>query len=286
MTRKEWWNSLTEEERSEIRVARQANKKLARELVAAGEERELSDEEQAFVKEHRKLSRSERKERRKIFKKQKLGKLKDRESRRIKHAKRLEHYINKREKFLHETNIKINSTPKIVCIDVEKFMYNDRITEVGITMVIAGVVTPLHYIIKENYKYRNKTIKSKNNAGVEDNKDGFTLSNSIHISIEELPAVLKHHTDDALIIGHAFYNDIGFLKNHFTFDRSKIIDTQTVAKFFYKENREFGLKFMLKDFDIQYEGLHNAGNDAFYTFKIMKHMLDGKPSKKLEEVKC
>lgn len=267
MENRERWNALSKEEQLAHREQRRLNKQKAKELSMKPDD-ELTEEEKKFIAENRAIPGNQRKRM-----KRKKGPRDDSWK---------EKYTNDRERFLSIACKRFNCADKIVCIDVEKFMYNDRITEVGVTVLENGKIQPLHYIIKENYNYRNKKIV-KCGGGVEDNKDGFTLSESIHISIEELPEILTKHTSEALVIGHAFQNDIDFLKNHFTFDLTRIMDTQHVAKYFYKTHTTIGLKTLLSDFEIAYEGLHNAGNDAYYTLKIMMHMLENKENKEEEK---
>ncbi len=260
MNNREEWNSLSSEEQEVFRKERREKKKAAR---ALNELKTLTSEEEEFIKQNLPLPGNQRK------------KLKQGKNKKKKNWQ--EKYTLNSKTFLEDASQTIVNSPRTISLDVEQFMYNSRILEVGITIVENGVVTPKHYIIKEHYKYRNKT----NVCNLDDNKDGFIFESTL-ISINELHNVLIENIKDSLIVGHAFENDIKMLDRYFDFSKNEVLDTQHIAKYFRKDPKQMALSKMLTEYDIKHEGLHNAGNDAYYTLMVMYHMLSINEKGKLD----
>lgn len=254
VSRKDKWESLSIDEQETHRFQRQFDKKLARSFEEISEELRTS-EQQLFINEHLPIPGSVRR------------RLKNEKRSTRRKASTLQ-YTTKSDEVLSELHQLISSSRNIVCIDVEQHEYSKKITEVGVSTYYHETreIKTNHYIIEEYYHHRNR-------KRVPDNKDNFNHGTSKKISINDLRDVLNLHTNNACFIaGHAFSNDTKMLGEILDINGTKILDTQYFAKYYFKENKTFGLETLLKTFKIFYECLHNAGNDAYYTLQCLLAM--------------
>ncbi|ORX44519.1 hypothetical protein BCR36DRAFT_301500 [Piromyces finnis] len=183
-------------------------------------------------------------------------------------------------KLINEFQNKVKNDRKIIVIDTESYE-NDLniITEFGwcVFNVDGKIIKEQHFIVKEYYNLRNGNY-------VPDNKDHYIFGKSQHKSLNEINKILQDEINCAdFIIGYGIHNDIKYLKNSgiefskFSFidgeifnpNRKYIIEMYDFHSAYFLKAPSI-LKYGLKDFQIKYKYLDNAGNDSHY---IMKYFL-------------
>ncbi|KDE06928.1 hypothetical protein MVLG_02815 [Microbotryum lychnidis-dioicae p1A1 Lamole] len=198
---------------------------------------------------------------------------------------------------------------RVVALDVETWEHNhDVITEVGVTLVEAqsGRRDSRHYIIEENQKRRN-------GRWVKDRRDYFSFGDSqtlpersISIILQRLllpfpapayPILLILHAPSADLDALAAL-DVDVLLFHKTLEPllrprlsstpgTFILDTQALYRGWSKANSQpnvqqvgqepklISLGDAVKRVGLEPgESLHNAGNDAYYTWKVFESMMN------------
>lgn len=168
----------------------------------------------------------------------------------------------------------LNSNKKIIIFDVELYEKDKNIlTEVGILIIEKNNIKKLEHLIIEE----NKEIK--NGKYVADNKNNFNQGKSKVVNQEEaIKELEKDLLSSHIILGHGIFNDLKYLKRNYEnlYEKTKqkqVIDTAPITKLLDENLQAVGIERCLKKFNIQYENLHNAGNDVFYNFKILSEII-------------
>lgn len=165
---------------------------------------------------------------------------------------------------------------KLVSIDFEFRQLGNSITplEIGITTFENDVIGNYHYAVKERFQ-----------------KNNFKFGESILFEPSEFENILNLHLNDAnYIVGHSLESEFKTLiSNKYClniFEEKDIIDTSFALKKEFKiknidpkftnNNNQISLKNALTSFKIEFENLHNAGNDAAYVILLLKKMISVK----------
>lgn len=181
----------------------------------------------------------------------------------------------KRAEFDKATNLNRDFfTSKVVSIDFEfKIKGNDHIvTEFGLAISQKdGSIKNEHYLIEENYMTKfNRTLQDK-----------FEFGKTEIVSVKDiLPIISKHVKDADYILFHEQREDYDILKKlGWDIENNKakpVIDTQLCYKRYFREpgSPPDGEKLinLLKAFKVDSKHLHNSGNDAHYTLKLLQKM--------------
>ena len=181
----------------------------------------------------------------------------------------------------------------LISVDVEAFEFNQKlVTEIGIstldTLDLLGLqpgakginwaakVRSRHFRIREHSHRINK-------VHVEGCADKFDFGQSEWISKQDVVSVLKgcfspsrspysNGTCKVVLVGHDIAADMNYL-NELGFDVARMIsdciDTSDLYKASRRDGRQSALSTLLLEYGIAAKHLHNAGNDANYTLRVM-----------------
>jgi hypothetical protein len=179
-----------------------------------------------------------------------------------------------REKFDLGSNLNrdfVNS--KVLSLDFEFFLDKvnkmHEITELGITFNDNGKEFSYHYLIEENYrKKKNQNLQKR-----------FNFGKTEIIPLENVSEILSHFVGKTdYIIFHEQREDVEILDNLWIQipEDKVVVDTQLCFKRYFRPkgsapNGET-LDNLLKNFKLENKDLHNAGNDAYYTLKLLQKM--------------
>lgn len=195
----------------------------------------------------------------------------------------------KRAEFDKATNLNRDFVQsKIVSIDFEFKIQKDdyMVTELGLAINHKGVITNEHYLVSENYQKKyNRDLQEK-----------FNFGETQKVSMKDLLGIIVNHVKDAdFILFHEQREDYAIMKKlgwDIEHSDAPVIDTQLCYKRYFREPGSIpdGEKLvnLLKSFKVEHNHLHNAGNDAHYTLKLLqkmseihKHLLNSKNNQKL-----
>ena len=181
----------------------------------------------------------------------------------------------------------------LISVDVEAFEFNQKlITEVGIstldTVDLLGLqpgpkginwaakIRSRHFRIREHSHRLNK-------VHVEGCPDKFEFGQSEWISKQDVVSVLEECFNPSrspyssrickvVLVGHDIAADMSYL-NELGFDVARMIfdciDTADLYKASRRDGRQSALSTLLLQYGIAAKHLHNAGNDASYTLRVM-----------------
>lgn len=174
------------------------------------------------------------------------------------------------------------SDKKVAAIDFEystgKGRFNfDGVYEFGVTICDKGVNHYHHYLVEgayENKSHYKNELQFK-----------FMFGDTKIIRQDEIKAVLQELLDGTdIYLFHDYSNDLRFLTNNgFDIDYRKVpclLDTQYIYQQNFSDDPKAqakSLKDILRTFDIDFNYLHNAGNDAAYTMQSFIKMSELKP---------
>ena len=181
----------------------------------------------------------------------------------------------------------------LISVDIEAFEFNQNlITEIGIstldTVDLLGLqpgakgsnwtakIRSRHFRIQEHSHHLNK-------VHVEGCPDKFDFGQSEWISKQDMVSVLwrcfnpsrspySSGTCKVVLVGHDVAADIKYLKES-GFDVARVIsdciDTSDLYKASRRDGRQIALSTLLLQYGVAAKHLHNAGNDANYTLRVM-----------------
>lgn len=188
-----------------------------------------------------------------------------------------------------------------VCVDIEAYEFNQQqITEIGVSTLNsqdllgqdpgsngkywAEKIHSRHFRIKE-YAHR------RNRVHIESCPDDFNFGESEWISKKDAPSTMKSCFTTPLsvsydqltpptnykfvLVAHNATSDITYLENigyNPAEDIFDIIDSSDLANANGREINQPGLSTLLLRYGIAAKNLHNAGNDAHYTLRVMLAM--------------
>ena len=169
------------------------------------------------------------------------------------------------------------SSLKVVSIDFE-FSLNKTdntclVTECGISTSESGVITPQHYLIKDNHLQKSKYVIGRQQT--------FAFGETKIVEESLIPEILKLSLENAdIVVFHEKREDDEILKNYGINledeDNMLVMDTQWCYKkhFMNPEEKMKGIAIedLLEGLKIPAKDLHNAGNDAYYTLQLLLKM--------------
>ncbi|KAJ1974467.1 hypothetical protein H4R34_004707 [Dimargaris verticillata] len=155
-----------------------------------------------------------------------------------------------------------------LALDIEAYERDQsKLTEIGWT--IDNVNAPQishHFVVQENVHLRNGRY-------VPDNKFGFNFGRTDTLPLYE---ILRRLREDICsrpllaMVGHGIAHDIRYLQSvGFSFSPgTKFFDTNNLYREFSASMQsKHKLQTILVQLGIPHSGLHNAGNDAYYTME-------------------
>lgn len=152
---------------------------------------------------------------------------------------------------------------RIVSIDFEFSNKKDLITEMGMTLKQGDNIISKHYLIDTAYESKSDSSLQRR----------FRFGKTEIISLDKMNEIIKAQlilADYALF--HSHQEDLRLFSIHGIwineYPQLKVIDTQKI------EGKQKPLNEMLTDYGIEYskKELHNSGNDAYYTVKLLENM--------------
>lgn len=181
----------------------------------------------------------------------------------------------------------------LISVDVEAFEFNQKlVTEIGISTLDTVDLRGLQPGAKGNNwtaKIRSRHFRIRehshrlNKVHVESCPDKFDFGQSEWISKQDVVSVLKgcfnpsrspysSGTCKVVLVGHDIAADMNYL-NELGFDVARMIfdciDTSDLYKASHRDGRQCALSTLLLKYGIAAKHLHNAGNDASYTLRVM-----------------
>lgn len=158
---------------------------------------------------------------------------------------------------------------KIICFDVEAYEKDqNKLTEIGFSILENYELKNYHYIVEENLNCRNGKY-------VEDNRDNFLFGKS---EIKPLNDILKILLDNLnysdIVVGQGIKNDFKYVQkftNDIRFNNYKIFDSEKLGKLL--DPSGLSIKKTLIKLGIEFKYLHNAGNDAHFNIKMIAQIL-------------
>lgn len=202
-----------------------------------------------------------------------------RQEKKDKEAAELAQYIEEKKKkeweeFDRATNLTRDLfSTKIISIDFEFFLNKKAkthiVTEIGITAHQNGAMASVHFLVDGEYqKKKNQSLQRRFAFG----ETKVIQPNQVKPVIE---AVLK---DPDFVLFHEQREDFEILNKLGIKipEQVAVIDTQLCHKRYFREkgtppNGET-LENLLKRFNVDSKDLHNAGNDAYFTLKLLFEM--------------
>jgi len=156
---------------------------------------------------------------------------------------------------------------KVLSIDFEYDQNKDfKISECGLSTYFNGETVYEHYIIEGNYEHK----KNYNN------QFQFNFGTSKIVSLDKMLTVISERLKSSNCIvahdisaEHLILNHYGI--NFLLMEHLTSLDTQHIYSSNY-DVKKLSLAVLLENLDINYEYLHNAGNDAAYTLKALLKM--------------
>lgn len=152
---------------------------------------------------------------------------------------------------------------RIVSIDFEFSNKKDLITEMGMTVKQGDNMISKHYLIDTAYE-------TKSDSGLQRR---FRFGKTEIISLDKMTDIIKGQLELAdYALFHSHQEDLRLFGIHgiwiSDFKNLQIIDTQRL------EGRQKPLQTMLNEYDIAHTKteMHNSGNDAYYTIKLLEKM--------------
>ncbi|KAK9448410.1 ribonuclease H-like domain-containing protein [Limtongia smithiae] len=178
----------------------------------------------------------------------------------------------------------------LIAIDTEMWerSANDTITEIGIVVWDlqqgashdAPFTTMRHIRVKENMHRRNGKF-------VADHAEEFDFGDSEILTLDEcgqeLRELFKSYRDRAVFVAHGIGTDLRALRKLGSQPNESVpvIDTIEIWRHANGDNVKAKLQIVMKDLEVPTKHLHNAGNDAFFTMRILQKMYgSGDPAHK------
>ena len=162
----------------------------------------------------------------------------------------------------------INSDKVGLLFDIECNEKNQKqILEIGyVKFNKSGEFEREHIIVEEFYDVRNGKY-------VEDNKDNYDYGISKKMSLEKALNKIKNEIENCdFIIGHGINNDIAYLKKqeiNIPNDKT-VINTLKMTQMLTKDAQNLSIKNGLLEVGIKGKNFHNAGNDAYLNYELVK----------------
>lgn len=167
----------------------------------------------------------------------------------------------------------IETGARCISIDVEAFEFSqNKLLEIGYSILQDGKIETKHLIILDNLKYKNKKF-------VPNNRDNFLFGTSRRVTLKHAIQILKAdlEIEPYHLVGHSLLGDIKWLKDIGITVRNQLVsfDTSFVCLAVYKpNNRTASLAELCTFCDVETSFTHNAGNDAYFTIQALMKLCD------------
>jgi len=164
----------------------------------------------------------------------------------------------------------LSSESTFLTVDMERYEFNQNLTlEVGICFGNASTLHASHYIVEENQVLRN-------GKHCPDKRENFNFGTSKILPLDTIMDILLSRVESSdHIIGHGFENDKIFLRQDvvIAMEKKGVINAQIAYKMIMYKQSVSSVGTICKEMNIQTDNLHNAGNDAAYTFQYFMELL-------------
>ena len=198
--------------------------------------------------------------------------------------RRHENVIKSSLKHLNRAQSSIRHRKKLLSLDVEAYEFNHSlITEIGYTI---ATFRGNSYTLKTQHIIISDHISLVNGVRVANHKFDFKFGTSSTLSLQKAIGKLKVALKSVdYIVGHAISSDEKFLRKFgISFAGKTIYDTQVMVKPLLNPPTSSQLKLskILDNCDLEYDGLHNAGNDSQFTMEAFLWMGMGGKCRRIE----
>ncbi|KAK9448408.1 uncharacterized protein V1518DRAFT_456566 [Limtongia smithiae] len=168
----------------------------------------------------------------------------------------------------------------LIAVDMDLWeRSNDIITELGIavwdlresTSVDAKFTLLKHLVVKENIRYRNGTYVPNDTPYYDFGTSEIMPFDDCTVQIR---ALMDKYGDRAVFVGHSVHADGRMMRRlgHRIGQQIPRIETISLWRYHAGGRRRAALDHALEGLEIPYMHLHNAGNEAYYTMRIVQQI--------------
>jgi hypothetical protein len=182
-----------------------------------------------------------------------------------------------KKKLVNEIPVDIEDK-RIMSIDFEFSNKKDLITEMGLTIKQGDNIMSTHYLIDTAYETKSDSSLQKR----------FRFGQTEIITLDQMIDIVKSQLDLAdYALFHDHKEDLRLFAIHGIwindYPQLNILDTQVIY------GKQKPLQELLTEYEIDYtkKEMHNSGNDAYYTVKLLEKILNNSKQNQeiIEEVK-
>lgn len=189
-------------------------------------------------------------------------------------------------------------TRNVICmsIDIEAWEKNPKIiTEIGISIWDPRIESGQYSISSPSFDNHhiliNESLALRNTQFMPDHKHQYLMGKSKIMSMKQCQVFIQELIDEYMIpdadapesepgyerafVGHGFSGDLKWLQslNLRIPENIPVFDTMKIFQSMYGSTGS-GLGKALRLLQIPHAYMHNAGNDAYYTLRLLLHMCD------------
>lgn len=173
----------------------------------------------------------------------------------------------------------INSGKPLIAMDCESYERNHlQVTEIGVALMnyrnlTVPQIKTIHVVVKEHFKKRNTLY-------VPDKKDQFMGGTSFVMTENKtrifLQKLLDKYIDqmDGIFVGHQVSSELRYFKSIGVNCKPDVHTIDTMKLMQLSKSGGNSLWATLRELDIPYGHLHNAGNDAYFTLLAALSLCD------------
>jgi hypothetical protein len=170
-------------------------------------------------------------------------------------------------------NLLSKKNPSILCLDIEIQNNKNEIfepSECGFVYFDGIKEEYKHYLVKEFYQ-----LKTGNSSALQKK---FSFGKTEIVTFNEFIEIIKDYLQRTdLFVAHSVNSENHYLSRmgiSLPYEVDYIVDTQLIYKEYDPKNiKPISLIDLLNNLNIKNKDLHNAGNDAVYTWKAFNHMI-------------
>ncbi|KAI9005652.1 hypothetical protein DFJ74DRAFT_691621 [Hyaloraphidium curvatum] len=196
-------------------------------------------------------------------------------------------YLHSLRHLLHSHHLLRRRQARLIALDIEAWEHDHSLLlEIGYTTAAfrpapgVGEGGDGVWIMKGHHLVVEENAGRRNGMRVEDNRDGFLFGTTQVLPLKKCLAKLRTALRGAdYVVAHAAHSDEKFLRRHgLGFSGKPVLDTQIMVKCLRGTTEQLRLSRVLDELGMRnYRGLHNAGNDAYYTMEACLRMGRGPP---------
>ncbi|EEQ46834.1 hypothetical protein MEM_04980 [Candida albicans L26] len=173
----------------------------------------------------------------------------------------------------------INSGKPLIAMDCESYERNhSQVTEIGVAIMTyrkstVPQIKTIHVVVKEHFKKRNTLY-------VPDKKDQFMGGSSFVMTENKtrifLQKLLDKYVDemDGVFVGHQVSSELKYFKSIGVNCKADVHTIDTMKLMQLSKSGGNSLWATLRELEIPYGHLHNAGNDAYFTLLAALSLCD------------